>query len=309
MKCDKCGFESENGKFCPNCGNSLSSDDNQKQIKTEKKIICDKCGFKNEENSKFCTKCSNPLQTKTLDNLDLPKNKDIEKDVNKDTENIKNSNNLENKTIKCNKCGYKNPADTLYCGNCSNNLINNKNGTNKLKIIIPSVAAIIILLFARIFAFNMFNQSPIIKEIKEGNVEDYYIGDLKVTVPNTWTSYPYYYSDSLILSSPKDENGGTAISTDGEGYYCSYDSFVSHYEDMLNDNQNSNDFKNLKGKFITDNLFRLSYKNSDNKNLAIYGLYDPEGKKEYGIFLIDSPNNQSADFKGIEYIIKNISFN
>lgn len=50
MKCNKCGFENpENFKFCENCGNSLGE------------ITCLNCSHSNPIDMKFCEECGSPL--------------------------------------------------------------------------------------------------------------------------------------------------------------------------------------------------------------------------------------------------------
>lgn len=68
--CDKCGYENpDDAKFCIECGRELVNDSN---------IICPKCGAKNTSDSAFCYNCGMQLEKKVevIDvRVDTPKEK------------------------------------------------------------------------------------------------------------------------------------------------------------------------------------------------------------------------------------------
>lgn len=61
MFCVHCGAQQEEGsKFCTNCGQPL---DTEEQKPEERSVFCVHCGAKQDGNSKFCTSCGQPLDT------------------------------------------------------------------------------------------------------------------------------------------------------------------------------------------------------------------------------------------------------
>lgn len=55
MKCKSCGFDNEgNSKYCSRCGSHLAQLSN-------KKVYCTECGFENSGRSKYCTECGEEL--------------------------------------------------------------------------------------------------------------------------------------------------------------------------------------------------------------------------------------------------------
>lgn len=61
MFCVHCGAQQEDGtKFCTNCGQPL---DTEEQKPEKQNVFCVHCGAQQEGNSRFCTSCGKPLDT------------------------------------------------------------------------------------------------------------------------------------------------------------------------------------------------------------------------------------------------------
>lgn len=315
MKCNKCGFESENGKFCPNCGNVLSSVDNQKYIKEEKKIICNKCGFENEGNNKFCATCSNPLQTKASDNLDLSKNeessdnenKNIGSDINKNTAKTENSNSSENKTIKCNKCGHENPIDSLYCSKCSKKLKKDKKKKSKLKVVIPSIIAIILVLVGIIgFIITMLNRPySIIDDIQKGS-KTFKQQGITIELPNTWEEV-YWGSEDKYYYTFNDGDEEIELVLNGTFNPFSSDTYEFACNYVFSTNKNDSTTENLKEEYLSDNLYKIScFKTDSDKYFYRYHIYNKNTSTMADIYIYAT--EKLNDEEGFDYIMQNVQF-
>ena len=99
MKCNKCGFENnDNAKFCSWCGEKFEA---LEEKNDENK--CNVCGNVNKKDAKFCAVCGSQLSPKVL--------------------------NEEN---KCYICGNVNANDAKYCGISVDGVIGNAGNTSGL---------------------------------------------------------------------------------------------------------------------------------------------------------------------------------
>lgn len=106
IKCSNCNTEvNENSKFCPSCGQQLTSNT---QITKDRvaNVKCDKCGEVFDKTNKFCPHCGdlyNPCPSCGADNPEDAK-KCIECG--------------EQMPILCEKCNAKNSPDAKFCSEC-----------------------------------------------------------------------------------------------------------------------------------------------------------------------------------------------
>jgi endoglucanase len=110
--CTKCGGKNEEGtKFCTSCGNPLSASPSVSVEKplNENLLICTKCGGKNEKGIKFCTSCGNPLSTSQSVSVEKPSN---------------------DNSLICTKCGGKNEKGIKFCTSCGNPLSAGQSSVN-----------------------------------------------------------------------------------------------------------------------------------------------------------------------------------
>ena len=84
MKCKHCGADNSNeSKFCFQCGQKLSLDDTQNFQDTTvdpAQFVCKNCGANNKADAKFCHRCGQELSFKVEDN-EQKSDEDLGKDV------------------------------------------------------------------------------------------------------------------------------------------------------------------------------------------------------------------------------------
>jgi rRNA maturation endonuclease Nob1 len=68
IKCETCGAEYEEspGKFCANCGRTLSRFHLEMETEEEEKKVCLKCGHRNPMEKRFCDNCGELLHAPRL---------------------------------------------------------------------------------------------------------------------------------------------------------------------------------------------------------------------------------------------------
>jgi membrane protease subunit (stomatin/prohibitin family) len=95
VRCGKCGtLNSENAKFCSNCGQTLSP----APAPAGAVVACPSCGTQNAATAKFCSNCGTSLAAPV--------------------------------TLRCPQCGTESPAGTKFCPNCGSNLSTPAAGSN-----------------------------------------------------------------------------------------------------------------------------------------------------------------------------------
>ena len=249
MKCDKCGFESENAIFCPNCGNKLEIID-----KSTKEIeISDELSSTNNETDK------NDIKEDT-NNKEIPKNNIDDKKI-----DIKEINDTY---IICNICGFKNKIDDSFCSNCGNNLKEsffNKhtpkphkhkfklNKKSKIILCITTFIIVLCLIATLFFSFKFINEKSTSYEILDG---------MNISIPNTWD---VEIEKGELIKCKKDNGDFLCFYIYVSGINISKDEFKSDCDMYFISNPyyNPSIVDNRDFSYITDNIFKMKYSNED----------------------------------------------